>query len=83
MNKGFVSITLKEGTQDDSILTFTKEPCSDVLIQDGVAHFAGIFINEKHLEIIVTFTTDLILAVHMRCNSLTFSVGVGPGARIN
>ncbi len=82
VNEGVVTVSLQNGPEGSSL------HCSDtdglvVPVKDGLATFKGLFLDEAAVEYSLHFSTDLNLEGASQLSSDTFSVGIGPAAKLD
>ena len=81
VNEGTVNVSLLKGS-DIATLQCTGDGEFVVPIINGLVNFAGLYINEAHVEYTLKFSTDLLLDGSREVVSNIFSVGVGSAAYI-
>jgi len=79
INSGEVTVSLLE---TDDLATLRSNQSMTISWDNGEAHYDGLFINEVGDHNVLTFVTDLLLPGSSKCESLPFSVGIGPAAEL-
>jgi len=80
INEGTISTSIVQPS--NKTLKSVDETCCHAPIESGVARFSGLFIEEKGIAYVLSFSTTLKLLASKSFQSLTFSVGIGPPSNL-